>query len=130
MQPGQRRSTTTRDRHRRLIARDQPPCGICGRTINYSLPHLDPESFTIHHVIPIARGGRDVLHNDDGSPQIVAAHRRCNLDQADRLPGEERASKTPPVFAYAYAPARTVWATGIPAHELPPGVNFCTGRRW
>ncbi len=62
-----------RDRHRRTIAKDQPPCHLCGKEIDYSITdHLDPSSFTIDHVIPIAKGGADHIDN------LAAAHRKCN----------------------------------------------------
>lgn len=97
------RSTTRRDRHRKIIAQDQPPCHLCGQNIDYQAHHHHPNSFTIHHLIPINRGGPDALFLDDGTPQIVAAHRKCNRDQGDRLPGER--------------PGR-------------PGVTFVTHRKW
>lgn len=74
------RSTTLRDRHRRTIARDDPPCHICGNEINYQAGHLDPLSFTIDHIIPLNRGGTDTIDN------VAAAHRRCNRDKSDRVP--------------------------------------------
>lgn len=77
------RNTTKRDRHRKLVARGRPPCHLCGTDIDYEASHLEPTSFTIHHVIPLAKGGPDQLHLDDGTPQIVAAHRKCNRDYGD-----------------------------------------------
>lgn len=72
------RSTTQRDRDRRLIARTKPPCGICGEPIDYTLTHLDPLSFVVDHVVPIAKGGED----DIGNKQ--AAHRTCNRTKSDK----------------------------------------------
>ena len=66
------RSTTTRDRHRRAIARSKPPCGICNDPIDYSLHYLDPMAYTVDHVVPLAKGGADTLENKQ------AAHRACN----------------------------------------------------
>lgn len=76
------RSTTTRDRHRATIAQQQPPCHICGQPIDYTLPHLDPMSYVVDHVIPVARGGEDALHNK------AAAHRTCNRTKSDHMPGD------------------------------------------
>lgn len=64
------RNTTIRDRHRKQIAHDQPPCGICGNPINYELPHTDPNSYVVDHIIPINKGGADALANKQ------AAHRQ------------------------------------------------------
>ncbi len=87
------RNTTTRDRHRRAIQRGHPdcgseshdctqknpPCGICGEPIDYTLPYLDPWEYVVDHVIPLAAGGADELHNKQ------AAHRCCNRDKSDKL---------------------------------------------
>lgn len=81
--PTELRHTTRRDRHRRKVAQGQPPCHLCGEPIDYAASHLEPLSFTIDHVIPLAKGGPDQLYLDDGTPQIVAAHRRCNLKKGD-----------------------------------------------
>lgn len=77
------RNTARRDKHRRAIAKNKPPCHLCGGEIDWTAPHLDPLSFTIDHVIPIAKGGLDELFLPDGTPQIVAAHRKCNRDKGD-----------------------------------------------
>lgn len=84
------RSTTVRDRDRRAIARTKPPCGIyllhgpsedeC--RIDYSLPHTDPWSFVVDHVIPLNKGGSDTLDNKQ------AAHRDCNRAKSDKLAEE------------------------------------------
>lgn len=74
-----KRSTTRRDRYRRIIAKDEPPCGVCHEPINYQAHHLDPLSFTIDHVQPVARGGPDTLDN------LQAAHRKCNRSKSDKV---------------------------------------------
>lgn len=66
------RNTTTRDRHRATIARGQPPCALCGQPIDYTLPHTDPMSYAVDHIIPLHKGGDDALSNKQ------AAHRACN----------------------------------------------------
>lgn len=76
------RNTTTRDKHRAAISRTKAPCGICKGDIDYGLPHLDPMSFVVDHVIPLAKGGLDELSNKQ------AAHRVCNRLKSDKLPGE------------------------------------------
>jgi 5-methylcytosine-specific restriction endonuclease McrA len=80
------RNTTIRDRHRRTIAKDKPPCGICSEPIDYALPHTDPRSFVVDHVIPVTRGGIDELFNPDGTIQKQAAHKDCNRDKSDQIP--------------------------------------------
>ena len=66
------RSTTRRDAHRRAIARSAAACHICGRPIDYTLPHTDPMSFVVDHIVPLAKGGSDDLSNK------AAAHKDCN----------------------------------------------------
>lgn len=80
------RNTTTRDRHRKIIREGEPPCGICGLDIDYSLPHLDPGEYVVDHIVPLNKGGLDVLENKQ------AAHRACNRAKSDRLPGESVAA--------------------------------------
>ena len=74
-----KRNTATRDMHRARIARDKPACHICGQAIDYALPHLDPMSFVVDHVTPLAKGGPDTLDNKK------AAHRDCNSKKRARI---------------------------------------------
>lgn len=50
------------------------PCTLCGQPIDYSLPHDDPEAFTIEHIFP--RSTHPHLENDPAN--TVAAHASCN----------------------------------------------------
>ena len=73
------RSTTTRDRDRRAIARTKPPCGICEGAIDYGLKSPDPMSFEVDHIVALANGGTDTLDNKQ------ATHRSCNREKWHRL---------------------------------------------
>ena len=73
------RSTTTRTKHRKIIGRHQPPCGLCGGPIDYTLPHTDPRAYVVDHIIPLNKGGADTLDNKQ------AAHWNCNRDKGDKL---------------------------------------------
>lgn len=73
-----KRRTITRDRHRATIARTQPPCGICGDPIDYTLPWTDPGAYVVDHITPLALGGPDTLDNKQ------AAHRDCNRQKGAR----------------------------------------------
>jgi len=73
------RHTTTRDAHRRTIARNKPPCGICGHDIDYTLRYPDLDCYVVDHIIPIAKGGKDELANKQ------PAHSRCNRAKSDKL---------------------------------------------
>lgn len=75
------RNETNRRRFRKIIAADQPPCHICGGEILYDAHYLDPLSFTIDHVTPLARIGAD----GDTIDNIRAAHRKCNRDKSDKV---------------------------------------------
>lgn len=74
-----KRNTATRDKHRKIIARDQPPCHWCGDPIDYTAHHHDPRAFQIDHVTPLDRGGEDVLDN------LVPSHRACNRAKSNKI---------------------------------------------
>lgn len=78
----QGRNTTIRDRDRKAIARTKPDCALCREPIDYSLPYLDPLSYVVDHIVPLAKGGVDEL------PNKQAAHRTCNQTKAAKLPRE------------------------------------------
>lgn len=65
-----KRNSANRARDRARIARDKPACHICGKAIDYTLPHTDPMAYQLDHVKPLAKGGADALANKK------AAHRR------------------------------------------------------
>ena len=82
------RNTTIRDRHRKAIARGEPPCALCGEEIDYTLrydvnargsriPH--PLSFTVDHIEPLNKGGTDTLDNKQ------PAHWICNRLKSDKI---------------------------------------------
>lgn len=73
-----KRDSALRFKHRARIARDQPACHICGKAIDYTLPHLDPWSFVVDHVVALKNGGSDTLDNKK------AAHRECNSKKRAR----------------------------------------------
>jgi 5-methylcytosine-specific restriction endonuclease McrA len=81
------RNTTTRDRHRKVIARTKPPCGICGEPIDYTLIYPHPKSFVVDHIVPLVLGGPDELSNKQ------AACADCNWKKAGR-PEQVEAPRT------------------------------------
>ena len=87
------RNSAQRERMRRQIARGKPACHICGESIDYTLPHLDPKAFVIDHVVPLAKGGADTIDN------VKAAHRDCNSAKRARLvaPIVRRSRSLPPL---------------------------------
>jgi hypothetical protein len=64
------RSTAMRTRMRERIAKTRADCHLCGQPISYDLPHTDPRSFVVDHVVSLKAGGADALTN------AKAAHRR------------------------------------------------------
>jgi 5-methylcytosine-specific restriction endonuclease McrA len=75
------RNTNQRDKDRARIRATGAACHICGEPIDYTLDWLNPRSFVVDHVVPLARGGQDALANKK------AAHRRreCNSKKRARL---------------------------------------------
>ncbi|WP_130291612.1 HNH endonuclease [Pseudonocardia sediminis] len=53
-------------------------CGLCDRGIDEDLKHPDPMSFSVDHIIPLARGGEHTYANTQ------PAHLRCNLSKGVR----------------------------------------------
>ena len=80
------RSTAIRDRHRAIIAKNRPPCALCGSPLDYALVYPDPWCFVVDHIIPIARGGPDALANKQ------AAHHLPPLQSAQVRPARRRAN--------------------------------------
>ena len=87
------RNTTTRDRHRAVIARGKPDCALCLAPIDYTLKYPDPRSFVVDHTIPVALGGPDELSNKQ------PAHADCNWTKAAKL--EAQTADAPRVFVTA-----------------------------
>lgn len=56
-------------------------CGICHRPIDYTLPHSDPMSFEVDHIIPVAI--RPDLKYEPTNLQ--ASHRICNRVKSDHV---------------------------------------------
>jgi 5-methylcytosine-specific restriction endonuclease McrA len=75
----QPRNTKQRDHDRAVIRRTRAACHICDKAIDYSLPHAEPKSFVVDHVIPLAKGGADTLNYK------AAAHRDFNSTKCARL---------------------------------------------
>lgn len=69
-------------RRRRSIAKHQRGrCFLCGRKLDFDLLQPHPMAPSLHHFIPIGRGGpsRTALNH-------VIAHTRCNQAQGREMP--------------------------------------------
>lgn len=75
------RNTTTRDRHRAVIARGKPDCALCGEPIDYTLKYPHLMCFVVDHILPVIHHPElaDVLSNKQ------PAHNTCNRAKSDRL---------------------------------------------
>lgn len=72
-----------------LFRRDREICAYCGE-------RFDRRSLTRDHIVPRARGGRDVWNN------VVTACKCCNMRKACRTPDEARM----PLLYVPYEPCR------------------------
>lgn len=59
-----------------LLWRDGKRCAICGRKIK------NLEDLTVDHIVPIAKGGENVIEN------YQLAHKACNEAKGSMLPKE------------------------------------------
>jgi 5-methylcytosine-specific restriction endonuclease McrA len=66
-----------------VMVRDGWVCQLCAEPIDPDLKHPHPQSASLDHVIPLARGGHHMLTN------CQAAHLRCNLKKWAHMPGQE-----------------------------------------
>lgn len=55
-------------------------CIVCDEAINKTIRFPSLESFTIHHIVPISRGGPDIMDN------VAPAHFRCNMKVGNKVP--------------------------------------------
>lgn len=73
------RNTQRRDHHRKVIAKGQPPCALCGDPIDYTLRYPHPRSFVVDHKVSVHRGGTDTIDNKQ------PAHADCNRAKAAKV---------------------------------------------
>lgn len=58
-----------------VVAKSSGSCHLCGDPVDMSLKCPDPQSPTIDHLVPLSKGGPDVLGN------VMLAHRWCNTSR-------------------------------------------------
>lgn len=68
------------ERNKKKIYATQTVCGICGRSVDFTLRYPHPLSPCIDHIIPIAKGG----HPSD-LDNLQLAHFTCNRQKSDKL---------------------------------------------
>lgn len=64
-----------------VVERDGMVCYLCGQVIDADLPPQHKLAFTLDHVQPRSAAGPDTIDN------LRPAHRRCNSEKGDDLPG-------------------------------------------
>lgn len=75
----------------RVYERDRWLCGICGSEIGIGLRFPHPQSASLDHIIPLARGGMHSYAN------VQAAHLLCNTKKGARYVPEAPPLTTAPV---------------------------------
>lgn len=68
------------ERNKKKIFATQSVCGICGKTVDFSIKYPLPLSPCIDHIVPIAKGG----HPSD-MDNLQLAHWTCNRQKSDKL---------------------------------------------
>ncbi len=68
----------------KVFKRDSWRCGICGKKVNPKLQHPHPNSASLDHIIPLARGGTHTWGN------VQLAHLACNSAKRDVGGGQLR----------------------------------------
>lgn len=68
-----------------ILTRDGWKCHLCRKRIGKSFEFPHPRSASIDHLIPLSRGGDDVIAN------VAAAHLGCNVVKNNRGGGEQLA---------------------------------------
>jgi 5-methylcytosine-specific restriction endonuclease McrA len=67
--------------HLEMVAdRDGFVCGICKGSVDMTLPHPDPWSKSLDHVVPLSKGGAHSYSNTQ------LAHLRCNVSKGAKVP--------------------------------------------
>lgn len=75
--------------NKKIILATQNICAICGQPVDKTLKYPHPMSPTVDHIIPVSKGGSDVLEN------LQLAHRRCNRLKSDKMPEEKKIEGDP-----------------------------------
>lgn len=118
------RETPAYQRQRRMAMaqwkKENAPCHLCGKPIDYDAHYLDPFAPTMDHLVPINRGGPAITKD------IAPAHRRCNRDRSDALLSESwgrgnRTGKPSPRLKWSRAwYSREEWEEWADVDEEPP----------
>ena len=94
------------DRNKKKIYATQTVCGICGKTVDFSLRYPHPLSPCIDHIIPIAKGG----HPSD-IENMQLAHWTCNRMKSDKIFSKSGAVQQSEVISNRVLPHSRNWTT-------------------
>lgn len=75
-------SSYYREKLKKIVFDGEPPCWLCGKAIDYTLPRGFKGSPEMDDIVPVSRGG-DPLDPDNLRP----AHKLCNQTRQN-LPAE------------------------------------------
>ena len=92
------------DRNKKKIYATQTVCGICGKSVDFSIRYPHPLSPCIDHIIPIAKGG----HPSD-IENMQLAHWTCNRMKADKLFSKAGAVQQSEVISNRILPHARNW---------------------
>lgn len=94
------------ERNKKKIYATQTICGICGKSVDFSLRYPHPLSPCIDHIIPIAKGG----HPSD-IENMQLAHWTCNRMKSDKIIPRGGAVQQSEVISNRVLPHSRNWTT-------------------
>ena len=94
------------EKNKKKIMATQKVCGICGKSVDFSLKYPSPLSACIDHIIPIAKGGHPSDINN-----LQLAHWTCNRQKSDKLIERKDIAENEEILSNRILPQSMDWTT-------------------
>lgn len=90
---------------RRRCERDNLPCALCGKPIDYTLTGKQPQAFNVDHIIPLSQLPEGDRRREDMS-NFSPTHMSCNVRKGNGLPPPKQSPTLKPVWSPNQASSR------------------------